>query len=73
MLDHKGPLSDTITPNTLAEVNKDVKPSATGQKERRGSYLSFTPMEKVQVVQYRSAVSMKLVQLCNNFAITSII
>ena len=61
-------LSDMITPNTLAEVSKNVKPSTTGQKKRRGSYLPFTTMEKVQVVQYRSAVSMNLMQLCNDFA-----
>ena len=46
------PLSNTIAPNTFAEVNKEVKLAAIGQK--RGSYLSFAPKEKVWVVQYSS-------------------
>ena len=49
----KVPLSDTIAPNTLAEVNKEVK---LGQKKKRGSYLfcTLTEMEKAQIVQYSS-------------------
>ena len=31
VLDCKGPLSDTIAPNTLAEVNKEVKLATAGQ------------------------------------------
>ena len=34
MLDCKGPLSNTIAPNTLAEINKEVKLAAAGQKKK---------------------------------------
>ena len=54
MLNCKGPLSGTIAPNTLAKVNEEVKLAAAGQKKKRDSYLSFTPTEKAQVVQYSS-------------------
>ena len=37
VLDCKGPLSDTTALNTLAEVNKEVKLTAAGQKKKRGS------------------------------------
>ena len=36
----------------LAEVSKEVKLVAAGQKKKRGSYLSFTPKQKVLVAQY---------------------
>ena len=39
-------------PSVLAEINKEVKLVAAGQKKRQGSYesyLSFTPEEKAQV------------------------
>ena len=53
MLGCKVPLSDTIAPNTLAEVNKKVK---LGQKKKRGSYLfcTLTEIKKAQIVQYSS-------------------
>ena len=35
VLDCKGPLSGTIAPNTLAEVNEEVKLAADGQEEAR--------------------------------------
>ena len=38
VIDCKGCLSDTIAPNTLAEVNKEVKLAAAGQKKKRGSH-----------------------------------
>jgi hypothetical protein len=53
VLDSDGPLSRTIAPSILTEVNKGVK-SATALKKKRGSYLSFTPEEKVRVAQYSS-------------------
>ena len=34
VLNCKGPLSGTIAPNTLAEVNKEVKLTAAGQKKK---------------------------------------
>ena len=52
MLECKGPLCNTIAPNILAEVSKEVKIAATGQKKKQGSYLSFTLTEKAQVLQY---------------------
>ena len=42
VLDCKGPLSGTIAPNILTEVNKKVKLAAAGQKKNQGLYLSFT-------------------------------
>ena len=52
MFDYKGPLSGTIVPNTLTEVNEEVKLATAGQKRKQGLYLSFTPTEKARVVQY---------------------
>ena len=49
VLNSKGPLSCTVSPRVLAEVNKEVKLVATGQKKKRGS---FTPKQKVLVAQY---------------------
>ena len=43
-----------IAPNILAEVNKEVKLAAAGQKKKQDSYLSFTPKKKARVVQYKS-------------------
>ena len=43
-----------IVPSVLAEVNKEVKLVATGQKKRHGSYelyLTLTPEEKARVAQ----------------------
>ena len=54
VLDSKGPLSRTIAPSILAEVNKEVKSVTVAQKKKRGSYLSFTPEEKARVAQYGS-------------------
>ena len=54
VLDSKGPLSRTIAPSVLAEVNKEVKSVTAAQKKKRGSYLSFTPEEKARVAQYGS-------------------
>ena len=54
MFDCKGPLPGTIVPNILAEVNKEVKLAVAGQKKKPGLYVSFTPKEKVRVVQYSS-------------------
>ena len=34
VFDCKGPLSGTIAPNTLAEVNKEVKLATAGQKKK---------------------------------------
>ena len=65
VLDCKGPLSDTIAPNTLAKVNKEVKLATTGPKKKRGSYLSFTPTEKARV---STAVTTEFEQLCDDLA-----
>ena len=54
VLNCEGPLSGTIAPNILAEVNKKVKLATAGQKKKRGLYLSFTDKEKAQVVLYSS-------------------
>ena len=55
MLDCKGPLSGTIAPNILAEVNEEVKLAAASQKKKHGSHLSQVhTQEKVRVVQYSS-------------------
>ena len=56
VLNCKGPLSDMIASNILAEVKKEVKLAATGQKKKRGSYLSSTPTENSQVVQYSNVM-----------------
>jgi hypothetical protein len=54
VLDSNGPLFHTIAPSVLAEVNKGVKSATAALKKKRGSYLSFTPEEKVRVAQYGS-------------------
>ena len=46
VLDPNDCLTRTIAPNVLSEVNKEMKLVTTGQKKKRGSYLSFTPEEK---------------------------
>ena len=50
ILDSKGPLSHMIAPSILAEINKEVKLVASGQKKRQDlyeSYLPFIPEKKV--------------------------
>ena len=56
VLDSKGPLSGTIAPSVLAEVNKEVKSVAGAQKKKRGLYLFFTPEEKARVAQYAGGI-----------------
>ena len=64
VLDPKGPLSHTVPPNVITEVNKEVKNAS--QTKKRGSYLSFTAKEEVLVAKYgstnkvRAAVSNEL-------------
>ena len=65
MFNCKGPLSGTIAPNTLTEVNEEVKLATADQKKKRGSYLSFTPMEKARLV-LGTAVSMEFKLLYDN-------
>ena len=51
VLNSKGPLSRTIAPSVLTEVNEEVKLVTAGQKKSEQDlyelYLSFTPGEKV--------------------------
>ena len=54
VLDSKGPLSRTIPPAVLSEVNKRVKLVTANQTRMRGSYLFLTPEEKARVAKYGS-------------------
>ena len=53
VLDPKGPLSSTVPPSVLTEVNKEVK-KAQEHTKKRGSYVFFTPEEKARVAKYGS-------------------
>ena len=66
VLDCKGPLSGMIAPNTLAEVNEEVKLAADGQKE---SEVLISPSHLWRRREWSStAVSMEFEHLCDNFA-----
>ena len=54
VLNSNDPLSRTIPPAVLGEVNKGVKLVATNQTRKRGSYLFLTPEEKARVAKYGS-------------------
>ena len=54
VLNCEGPLSGTIAPNILAEVNKEVKLAAAGQK-KNARIVSFLHRQgEAQVVLYSS-------------------
>ncbi len=52
-LNPQGPLSHSVPSVVISEVNREVKKAETWTK-KRGSYLSFTVEEKVQVAKYGS-------------------
>lgn len=56
-LDPQGPLSQSVPSIVISEVNKEVimKKAETQLTGKRGTYLTFTAKEKVQVVKYGSA------------------
>ncbi len=53
ILDPQGPLSNSVPSAVISEVNREVS-KAEAQTKKRGSYLSFTAVEKAQVATYGS-------------------
>ena len=68
ILDYKGPLSDTIAPNILAEVNKRSE-ACRRQLEEKARFFKisgYARLEKARAEQSSIAVSMEFEQLCDN-------
>ena len=68
MLDYKGPLSDTIAPKILAEVNKRSEACRRWLEEKARFFKisGYTKLEKARAEQSSIAVSMEFEQVCDN-------